>query len=295
MIQNNRPFFSIIIPTFNREKLVIECIKSFLKQKYKNFELIIVDDGSTDDTKNKILNLKSKKLKYFKIKNSERGYARNYGIRKAKGIYLNFCDSDDFVYSNHLYEAKNILKKKYEIICFNYHILENLFFKTINNKNINKDLIKGNPLMPACIFFKKDIFNKYKFDSSKKLSGSEDYYLWLQLLTKYVFQHHNISTSVLRIHQNRSMNNLNALLVEKRISYLIKKIKFNKQIKKKFKAKIKTTIAFLYLHICLVYTIQKKNHKAIKYLIKAKNQSLLVLFSYRFLIIIKKIFFNVWN
>ena len=98
--------FSIIIPTYNRAHLILKTLESVKNQSFVDYELIIVDDGSSDNTKevvNKfILDNKLSNWHYFNKVNGERGAARNYGIEKATGLYVTFLDSDDLIYSNHL-------------------------------------------------------------------------------------------------------------------------------------------------------------------------------------------------
>lgn len=87
---------SIIIPTFNREHKILNAVDSVLRQDYKNWELIVVDDGSTDNTRNKIFPyLSDLRIKYFYQSNRGVASARNVGILKATGIYVVFLDSDD--------------------------------------------------------------------------------------------------------------------------------------------------------------------------------------------------------
>ena len=76
------PFFSIVIPTYNRAQLVSECIRSVLKQTFGRFEIIVVDDGSTDTTEESVKAITSDRLFYYKKNNEERGAARNFGIKK---------------------------------------------------------------------------------------------------------------------------------------------------------------------------------------------------------------------
>lgn len=91
----NRPVFSVIIPTYNREKLLKRAINSILCQTYKYFELIIVDDGSTDHTKDLVENCKDDRIIYIYKENGGQNSALNIGIECAKGEYIGFCDSDD--------------------------------------------------------------------------------------------------------------------------------------------------------------------------------------------------------
>jgi len=96
------PFFSIILPTFNRASYLEKAIGSVLSQTFEDFELIIVDDGSTDNTRTVVENWQDDRLNYFFKQNEERSIARNFGIARAHGRYVNFLDSDDYFYPHHL-------------------------------------------------------------------------------------------------------------------------------------------------------------------------------------------------
>lgn len=89
------PFFSVIIPSFNRMPFLKIAVDSVLNQNSRDFEIIIIDDGSTDKTKEIIRNLNDKRVKYFYQKNKGPASARNTGIKKAKGKFICFLDSDD--------------------------------------------------------------------------------------------------------------------------------------------------------------------------------------------------------
>ncbi len=97
-------FFSIIIPTYNRSHLIVDTLDSVLNQNYPHFEVIVVDDGSTDNTAEVIRSRYRDKsqVRYFHKENEERGAARNFGLTKAVGQYALFFDSDDIMHSNHL-------------------------------------------------------------------------------------------------------------------------------------------------------------------------------------------------
>src|SRR6056297_3803158 len=87
---------SIIIPTYNRKKLLKNAIQSVLKQTYKNLEIVIVDDGSSDGTQNLIDNINNNKIKYIRNEKSVGGsQARNIGINNSTGKYITFLDDDD--------------------------------------------------------------------------------------------------------------------------------------------------------------------------------------------------------
>jgi len=87
---------SVIIPSYNREKLIVKAINSVFNQSYKHVEILLIDDASTDNTEQVIKGLGKENIRYFRLdKNSGQCVARNYGIGKAKGKYVAFLDSDD--------------------------------------------------------------------------------------------------------------------------------------------------------------------------------------------------------
>ncbi len=90
------PFFTIIIPTYNRANLLPRAIQSVLNQTFEDWEMIIVDDGSTDETSKVVVLNNDLRIKYFRQKNGGRGSARNQGVNRASGQYLCFLDDDDY-------------------------------------------------------------------------------------------------------------------------------------------------------------------------------------------------------
>lgn len=167
---------SIILPVYNEEKHIEECIKSLLTQTYQNIELIFVDDGSTDNS-GKIINTYQKKypnIKYIYQKNQKQGAARNNGLSQANGKYICFIDSDDFTDKNmikEMYEFAN--ENDYDITLCDYYIsygtykeLVNTYYKPFkDNKNVTVQEYLLSSVSPWNKMFKKDflINNKFKF------------------------------------------------------------------------------------------------------------------------------------
>lgn len=112
-----KPFFSIIIPTYNRAHLIHIPIESILHQTYDDWELIIIDDGSTDNTRAIVEAYHDTRIHYVGQENQERSAARNHGISLAQGEWLCFQDSDDAYLSNHLEVLYNGIKKYPEYKC----------------------------------------------------------------------------------------------------------------------------------------------------------------------------------
>ena len=91
------PAFSVIVPVYNCENYLKRCVNSILNQTFRKIELILVDDGSTDDSLNILNTIKDSKVEVCSKKNGGPSAGRNFGIEKAKGAYLLFIDSDDDV------------------------------------------------------------------------------------------------------------------------------------------------------------------------------------------------------
>ena len=105
-------FFSIVIPTFNRSQKVKKAIESIINQTFQDFEIIVIDDCSTDNTSDIVNSIQDNRIKYIKNEiNKERCISRNIGISKAIGEYICFLDSDDYHLPNHLQTIYNTIEK----------------------------------------------------------------------------------------------------------------------------------------------------------------------------------------
>ena len=164
--------FSLIIPAYNIENYIIKCITSILNQNYYNYEIIVVNDGSTDDTVRILENLKNEKIIIINKKNGGLSSARNEGLRHATGDYIWFVDGDDYIENNALGVLYDNLKEDmYDIISFKY-FKENENNKIIQNDKINQNDKKQHPLVntSACtkIFNRKFFVNNgFLFDEGR--------------------------------------------------------------------------------------------------------------------------------
>jgi len=123
----DKPLVSVIIPAYNRAKTLQRAIESVLAQSYQNFEIIIVDDASTDLTAETIKDFLTPKTRYFKHKNNKGpGAARNTGIKKSKGKFIAFLDSDDQWLPEKLEKQIEIFKKapkKIALVGTNHYVV----------------------------------------------------------------------------------------------------------------------------------------------------------------------------
>ena len=187
---------SVIIPTYNREKLIRKSIQSVLNQTYYYIEIIIIDDCSHDNTNKEVKKIKDKRIRYIKLrKNKGANYCRNLGIKKATGEYISFLDSDDIFHKNKLErQIKNMkINKsnfdfcKIRIYIDNTNIFKMIFpnsfqEKSILNGKIFDELCKGNFISTQSILVKKNILEKYLFD--ERMPRLQDYDLLLRIIPK---------------------------------------------------------------------------------------------------------------
>ena len=183
---------SVIIPTFNREHFVQKAIKSVLEQTYTDFELIIVDDGSTDNVSQAISKFNDPRLSYIYKENKGVSSARNHGITISQGKYIAFLDSDDYWIPQKLEKQMRFFKNNPE-----YKIQQTQELWIRHGKRVNQmkkhekpsgeiygDCLKMCVITPSSALINKTIFNEIGlFDES--LPACEDYDLWLRISCKY--------------------------------------------------------------------------------------------------------------
>jgi len=289
--------FSIIIPTYNRSDFISSTIQSVLAQTYPHFEIIIVDDGSTDNTEDVVKRVKDKRVSYYKKNNEERAAARNYGTSKAKGDYVTFLDSDDILLPHCFQEANKLIQQesnpewfhlKYKITnASNKIIWQNL---SIENKHLNKQLLLGNFLSCIGVFLRKDIAEKNKFNETRELSGSEDHELWLRIASQYPLKINNSITAALIDHDDRSVVTIDEVSLIKRQDVFLNLVLLTPILKSfvlGYENKLKSNS---YSYVSLHLAITGKHKKAsVTYLLKAIQANYLVMISKRFFAIIKHI------
>jgi GalNAc5-diNAcBac-PP-undecaprenol beta-1,3-glucosyltransferase len=218
-------FFSIIIPVYNRSHLIGETIDTVLMQSHPDFEIIIVDDGSTENIR-KVLDEKynnESRVKYFRKQNEERGAARNYGLKQANGDYAVFFDSDDFMQPHYLEVLNKIIVENpgIKLLATKYNYDNNgkkeydPFLRSLAEGWYDQSLfLKGNIL--ACNYCIRIKDNDFKlFPPERALASMED---WLFLLANLADNKIYIKNEIgvtMRQHDERSMSN-NQKVIEAR-------------------------------------------------------------------------------
>lgn len=183
-----KPLVSIIMPAYNAEKYIAESIRSVIKQTYQNWELIVADDCSTDDTSEIVNSFSDVRIHYYKcVKNSGVAQTRNFGISKADGEWIAFLDSDDLWNQTKLERQIDfILSNTAAKLVFtaSAFINENgvrLGYILPAPKTVTtKELLKQNVLSCSSILIAKEYIEKYPFPSGETIH--EDYVSWLKIL-----------------------------------------------------------------------------------------------------------------
>ncbi len=174
------PLISVIVPVYNVEKYLDRCITSIVEQTYKNLEIILVDDGSPDNS-GAICDEWAKKdsrIKVYYNKNFGQGYARNYGVNRSEGQYISFIDSDDYVLSNYIeYLYTNLQKYDADISCCEYEVVYKEYkphkliesddfapIKILNGRESCFDsLVSCIYVSPCCKLYNRDIITRFPF------------------------------------------------------------------------------------------------------------------------------------
>lgn len=210
------PLISVVIPTYNYARYLPKAIASVLNQTYQNFEIIIVDDGSTDDTKSVIT--EDKRVIYFYQENKGLAVARNAGIEKSAGDYLVFLDADDWL-------EQDALEQNYEAIKGKSHIAfvsgNHYFFRVETNKihevsvtitgNHFVHLLESNYIgMHAAVMFQRWVFTNIRYDET--LTSCEDYDLYLRIARSHPVLHHQKFIATYYFHTSGLSHNYKAMM-----------------------------------------------------------------------------------
>jgi glycosyltransferase involved in cell wall biosynthesis len=210
------PKFTVVIPTYNRAYFLKNAVQSVVNQRYKDWELLIIDDGSTDNTADVAQSFVQydARVKYIYQKNQERSAARNTGVRHAQGTYICFLDSDDYYLPHHLDALHQATEAQHNPEVFFYTGL----LQQIDNQppqlmpqppHINPNFVQhflDFTVYPTVACLHRNILQKYHFDTA--LSLWEDTALWLRIATEYAVHQVPEHTAVLRVHPQATTYNL---------------------------------------------------------------------------------------
>lgn len=292
--------FSIVIPTYNRAYLIEKTLNSVFLQTYPHYEVIIIDDCSTDNTR-EVLDpyIVNNKIRYYKNEtNSERSFSRNKGMDAAKGEYLTFLDSDDLMLPNNLQNAYESIQKNkgYKFFHSLYHLVDSnnkLVYKypVPCLKNRLKAITEGNFLSCIGVFLHKEIYSKYRFDT--KLNTSEDWEYWMRILADYELCRISKVNNYMVAHVNRSVN---VLLVEEIIkskNYISKKLFSDPHLRTVYHKYRNRLEANSFWYIAYIASTSNQPTLTFKYLIKALRTDIKIFFTYKYIRVLQVAIFQI--
>ncbi len=204
--------FSVVISVFNKEKYIAETLKSVLNQTFSNFEVVILNDGSTDNSEAEILKFQDPRIRYFSKENSGASAARNFAIQQAKSENIALMDADDYWYPFYLEEQNRLLNDFPEESVFatatelkrNGKTFKNSYsIKTLGKDSICVDYFEASQLdsvlLSISTVLKKDVFENVGWYNPKIKSGEDtDLYVRIGLKYKVVFSPKVCATYVVR-------------------------------------------------------------------------------------------------
>lgn len=276
---------SIIIPLYNNEKYIKECIESLISQTYENIEIIIVDDGSTDKSVEVCEKFKDERIRLIKQINFGAPSARNEGIKQSSGDFIMFLDSDDYLYDK--YTLEKILKKfdeeKYDLYIGEVQEVnqEGKFIKlknVLNNKIHEKSeqFFLGDPV-PAGKIFKSSIIKKFNIYFDNVRIGQD-----LNFYLKYLGVCENVKKSDDVVASYRVLNNsisrtygIKILDITESINKVEKFYKANDIYEKN--TKMLNAVKFIHFYnqfVKYVYIKEKHLRKFIKYYLKCQIKNI---------------------
>ena len=182
----NDPFFSVVIPLYNKEKHIADTLKSVLAQNHTDYEIVVVDDGSTDSSRHIVEQFIDASIRLIRKENGGVSSARNRGIKEAKGKYIAFLDADDLWTDNHLLNANRFFSTHDSIkwYCSGWNV--NNDDNTVANINqkckyTTVDYFQDGyrQIWTSSIVVKKTFIGNMRF--SEKYSHGEDMYFWFTL------------------------------------------------------------------------------------------------------------------
>lgn len=249
-VENRSPFFSIVIPVYNRMKLLQETILSIRNQTFTSYEIIVVDDGSTDGSGAEMDRIygNEKDITLIHQVNMERGASRNNGFRKAAGEYVIFLDSDDRILPEHLQVLHEKITALGEVdyIATHYDFLrDGKRVKSIISKYPEgyydyKFFLNGNAL-GANVCVRRKNSRLRLFEEDRKYSIKEDWLFFLENLQDQSLYLIDRVTLYMLDHDDRSMRQDDKLLIQKTIltrEWILGHVKLSKAEQRQLEAHI---------------------------------------------------------
>lgn len=237
----DQPFFSVVIPCYNRAKIIHKTLDSVFAQSFTDFEVLVVDNCSTDNTAEVLKPLHDAgKLTFIQHdKNYERAKSRNTGMEHARGRFVTFIDSDDLMYPSNLQDAYDFVQANpatrffhnlFEIVDENGNKVRQFHGKPMQD-NL-KAIATGNFMACIGVFIDADIAATVRFDENPALTGSEDWDFWIRVmaLAPKLGLIPKVNSAMVE-HSGRTVNNIDIFALIDRRQYILEKVKSDEALR----------------------------------------------------------------
>ena len=288
----HRPFFSIVIPTYNRAAMIGATLESIWQQTYPHYEVIVVDNCSQDNTE-QVLEpyIRTGRITFIKHdQNYERAHSRNTGMGAARGDFLTLLDSDDIMYPTNLEDAaayilanpgSKCFHNLYEFIDSDRKVVYRPKFPPL--KNQLKSIARGNFMSCIGDFIDRDIYTKFRFNTDPSLIGGEDWEFWLRVLAAYqVGRIEKVNSGVMQ-HQNRSVNSQDISALRQGYERLIQNMREDPVLARVYEKHLKYIEASSMAYLATLSNADKSHKQAIRYLWAAAKKEPGILTTPRFI------------
>lgn len=197
-MKTDQPFVDVIIPAYNAMPWLPDTILSVLNQTYDNIKIIVVDDGSTDDTQKYMKSLKDDKITYLRKKNGGVSKARNLGISKSDSPFIAFLDADDLWHPDKIEKQMNVILSDYNtglVYGGQYSVNDQGFITRYllhtNRGDVFEKLCEGNLVSGSAsmALVRRSVINEVGMFSEELVNGCEDWEMWLRIARKYNFDY----------------------------------------------------------------------------------------------------------
>jgi glycosyltransferase involved in cell wall biosynthesis len=273
--------------SYNRADRIGRAIESVLMQRFADFELLIIDDGSTDATGDVARSFKDSRIRYFRKENEERSIARNFGIQHAIGKYVNFLDSDDVIFDNHLSAAHALIAGHDgpELVHMGFRrisgdgkvISTHTDFSDLDERMLRSNIMHGN-----AIFVRRDILQLIRFPHSRDAFISEDWTLFMRLIARYRPVFGKEVTSAIVEHEGRSLNSVDPDRLARCTEVIINELSGDDTFMRHFGPHVQTFFSRQYTFVSLISSLHHRDDLTAGYLRKALQQSTGILLTRRF-------------
>ena len=188
------PLFSVVVPSFNREDHIGRCLESLVRQSCKDFEVVVVDNASTDGTVDAVLSFDGRLDVKVLVNDSnrERSFSRNRGAEHARGVFVVFLDSDDELRPDSLELAAAFVEADPDRRFFFQRLTivdesgATVYEPVVRKSHtMQRTLAEGNPLSCSGVFVERSLFLEHRFDEAPELVGSEDWHCWIRIAAEH--------------------------------------------------------------------------------------------------------------